>query len=109
MARLLDKLKRYVADRRVHDVAPPEPCVPTGLSRTLQTVRPLPGQGPRAGAPLRGSVDSPNDRDQVFYRPEERTEELLALTDDTPGDPADDGIDPYNTGAFRTGGIWRRD
>lgn len=109
MARLIDKLKQYVSDRRVKDVAPPDAQIPTGLSRTLQPTRPLPGEAPRAGAPLQGHVSSPNNRDQVLDQPEERTEELLTLSEDALYGSDDNGMDPYNTGSFRTSGIWRRD
>lgn len=108
MARLVDKIKRYIADRRVQDVLPPEADIPHGLAPDLLPARPGPGQGPRAGAPLKGRVNSPNNRDRVLSRPEERTEELLALTEDALCDPDDDGFDPYNTGTFRTTGSWKR-
>ena len=106
MARLVDKIKRYIADRRVQDVLPPDAEIPHGLARDLVPARR--DEGPRGGAPLKGTVSSPNDRDQVLSRPEERTEELLALSDDAFGDPDDDGFDPYNTGTFRATGSWRR-
>ncbi|MEM1440084.1 MAG: hypothetical protein AAF545_00790 [Pseudomonadota bacterium] len=109
MAGLIDKLKQYVSERRVKDVAPPDAQIPTGPSRTLQPVRRMPGEAPRAGAPLQGHVRSPNNRDQVLDQPEERTEELLTLSEDALRDPDDNGMDPYNTGSFRTSGIWRRD
>ena len=109
MAGLIDKLKQYVSDRRVKDVAPPDAHIPTGLSRTLRPIRGLPGEAPRAGAPLQGHVRSPSDRDQVLDQAGERTEELLTLSEDALCDPDDNGMDPYNTGSFRTSGIWRRD
>lgn len=106
MARLVDKIKRYIANRRVQDVPPPDAEIPHGLARDLIPARP--DQGPRGGAPLKGTVSSPNDRDRVLNRPEERTEELLSLSEDAIGDPDDNGFDPYNTGAFRATGSWKR-
>lgn len=108
MARLIDKLKQYVSPRHAEDVAPPELNVPTGINPALRPARPLRGEAPRGGAQLQGSVNSPNNRDQVFDRPDERTEELLVLTEDALLDAEDNGIDPYNTGNFRTSGLWRR-
>ncbi len=109
MTRIVEKLKQLLAGRQVQDVAPPNPDIPHELARDLQAVtRSHRGAGPRAGAPLRGSVRSPNDHDRVLVRPEERTEELLALSDDALHDPEDDGIDPYNTGTFRSTGSWSR-
>lgn len=107
MTRLVDKIKRYIADRRVEDVLPPDADIPHGLAPDLRPTR-RPGVGPRGGAPLKGTVISPNDRDQVLSRPEERTEELLVLSEDALVDPEDNGFDPYNTGTFRTTGSWKR-
>lgn len=107
MARFVDKIKRYIADRRVQDVLPPDAQIPHGLAPDLVPAH-REGQGPRAGAPLKGTLSCPNDRDLVLRPPEERTEELLALSEDALGDPEDDGFDPYNTGTFRTTGSWKR-
>ena len=61
----------------------------------------------RAGAPLRGRVVSPDGNTNVLIDNEDRTEELLKLSEDDLELAEDDGFDPYNTGSFKPSNVWK--
>ncbi|MEM7610186.1 MAG: hypothetical protein AAF270_00705 [Pseudomonadota bacterium] len=108
IAALFEKIRELLSRNDSKDIAPPDAKIPTGLTRELRDAmqRKPEDNLPRAGARLRGRIESPNGHENVLIIDNEHTEELLALTEDAVEKMQEEGFDPYNTDTFTTTGAW---
>ncbi len=103
---ILKKLLGIFGLNEQQDIVPRDMHVPRGLARDLTPLKEPEKQAPRAGGRLKGTVQTLNDHQQVYIEVEDSTEELLALTEDVIAAQESEGFDPYNTGKFKSAGVW---
>lgn len=105
-AKILDKIRELLGLDVQKDILPPAAQIPRGLASDLRPEHGHTPEGPRGGGKLKGKVVSVNTHQQVYVEAEEGTVELLALSEDVAKQQQSEGIDPYNTGQFKTPGAW---